>query len=66
MLKTIAFDLDGTITQHKTPLCPANRHALEELARKYRLLMVGAGQVMRIFNQMEGFPIDIIGNYGLQ
>ena len=28
--------------------------------------MVGAGQVMRIFNQMEKFPIDIIGNYGLQ
>ena len=28
--------------------------------------MVGAGQVMRIFNQMDGFPIDIIGNYGLQ
>ena len=28
--------------------------------------MVGAGQVMRIFNQMERYPIDIIGNYGLQ
>jgi hydroxymethylpyrimidine pyrophosphatase-like HAD family hydrolase len=28
--------------------------------------MVGAGQVMRIFNQMESYPIDIIGNYGLQ
>lgn len=28
--------------------------------------MVVAGQVMRIFNQLEGFPIDIIGNYGLQ
>ena len=28
--------------------------------------MVGAGQVMRIFNQLEGFPVDIIGNYGLQ
>ena len=28
--------------------------------------MVGAGQVYRIFNQMEHFPIDIIGNYGLQ
>jgi len=28
--------------------------------------MVGAGQVQRIFNQMEHFPIDIIGNYGLQ
>jgi HAD superfamily hydrolase (TIGR01484 family) len=66
MLKTIAFDLDGTLTQHKTPLCPANRLALEKLAQKYRLLMVGAGQVMRIFHQMEMFPIDIIGNYGLQ
>ena len=66
MLKVIAFDLDGTLTQHKTPLCPANRAALEALGRKYRLLMVGAGQVMRIFNQMEGFPIDVIGNYGLQ
>ena len=66
MLKVIAFDLDGTLTQHKTPLCDANRKALEALAKKYRLLMVGAGQAMRIFNQMEGFPIDIIGNYGLQ
>ena len=28
--------------------------------------MVGAGQVMRIFNQMNRFPIDIVGNYGLQ
>ena len=66
MLKVISFDLDGTLTQHKTPLCPANRAALEALGRKYRLLMVGAGQVMRIFNQLEGFPIDVIGNYGLQ
>ena len=65
MIKTIAFDLDGTLTQHKTPLCPENRRALEALAQKYNLLMVGAGQVMRIFNQLEGFPIDIIGNYGL-
>ena len=28
--------------------------------------MVGAGQVNRIFNQMNRYPIDIIGNYGLQ
>ena len=28
--------------------------------------MVGAGTSMRIFNQMDGYPIDIIGNYGLQ
>ena len=66
MLKVIAFDLDGTLTQHKTPLCPENRRALEALSRRYRLLMVGAGQAMRIFNQLEGFPIDVIGNYGLQ
>ena len=66
MLKVIAFDLDGTLTQHKTPLDDQNRHALEALSKKYKLLMVGAGQVMRIFNQMGGFPIDIIGNYGLQ
>ena len=66
MLRVVAFDLDGTLTQHKTPLDAANRAALEALGRRYRLLMVGAGQVMRIFNQMEGFPIDIIGNYGLQ
>ena len=66
MLKVIAFDLDGTLTQHKTPLCDENRKALEALAKRYRLLMVGAGQVMRIFNQLGGFPIDVIGNYGLQ
>ena len=28
--------------------------------------MVGAGQTRRIFNQMNHYPIDIIGNYGLQ
>jgi hydroxymethylpyrimidine pyrophosphatase-like HAD family hydrolase len=45
---------------------PAVREALVALSKKYKLIMVGAGQVMRIFNQMEKFPIDIIGNYGLQ
>ncbi len=65
-IKLVAFDLDGTLTQHKTPLCDANREALDRLASKYRLVMVGAGQVMRIYNQMGRYPIDIIGNYGLQ
>lgn len=66
MIKLIAFDLDGTLTQHKTVLSDKNRDVLNRLAEKYTLLMVGAGQCMRIFNQMDGYPIDIIGNYGLQ
>ena len=65
-IKVIAMDLDGTLTQHKQPLDDEHKNLLERLAEKYRLLMVGAGQVMRIFNQMKKFPIDIIGNYGLQ
>ena len=65
-IKLIAFDLDGTLTQHKTPLSPAHRAILQQLSEKYKLLMVGAGMCQRIFNQMEKFPIDILGNYGLQ
>ena len=65
-IKVIAMDLDGTLTQHKTPLSKEHREILFELSKKYKLLMVGAGQVMRIFNQLEAFPIDIIGNYGMQ
>lgn len=65
-IKLIAMDLDGTLTQHKEPLLPEHRAVLDKLAERYRLLMVGAGQVRRIFNQMERYPIDIIGNYGLQ
>ena len=60
------MDLDGTLTQHKTPLSHEHRQLLFRLSQKYKLLMVGAGQVMRIFHQLEEFPIDIIGNYGLQ
>jgi len=60
------MDLDGTLTQHKQPMMPLTRETLVRLGERYKLLMVGAGQVQRIFNQMEHFPIDIIGNYGLQ
>ena len=66
MIKLIAFDLDGTLTQHKTPLSPENKAILDRLAEKYALVMVGAGQCRRIFNQLDAFPIDIIGNYGMQ
>lgn len=65
-IQVIAMDLDGTLTQHKQPLPPLTRATLEALGKRYRLLMVGAGQVQRIFHQMEYFPIDIIGNYGMQ
>ncbi len=66
MTKLIAFDLDGTLTQHKTPLTEENRRVLDRLGMRYRLLMVGAGQCGRIFSQMREYPIDIIGNYGMQ
>ena len=65
-IKLIAFDLDGTLTQHKTPLSPEHRAVLDALGKKYRLLMAGAGMCRRIFNQMGGYPIDILGNYGMQ
>lgn len=65
-MKVFAFDLDGTLTQHRSPLSPENRAVLDKLSKRYKLLMVGAGQCVRIFNQMERYPVDIIGNYGMQ
>ncbi len=65
-IKLMAFDLDGTLTQHKTPLSPEHRSVLDALGKKYRLLMAGAGMCRRIFNQMGNYPIDILGNYGMQ
>ena len=64
--RLIAFDLDGTLTKHKTPLAQPNLGVLDSLGEKYKLLMVGAGMCSRIFRQMNGYPIDIIGNYGMQ
>ena len=66
-MKLIAFDLDGTLTQHKSPLSQDIRSTLDDLrAHGYALLMVGAGDCLRIFRQMGRYPIDILGNYGLQ
>ena len=64
--RLIAFDLDGTLTQHKSPLSPEHAAILAKLSQSYRLLMVGAGSCLRIYNQMGHFPLDIIGNYGMQ
>lgn len=66
MPRLIAFDLDGTLTQHKTPLSAEMRATLDALRTRYSLLMAGAGACVRIFRQMEHYPIDILGNYGLQ
>ena len=65
--RLVAFDLDGTLTQHKSPMSPGIRAALDALrGRGLRLLMVGAGSCARIARQMENYPIDVIGNYGMQ
>ena len=66
MIKAVIFDLDGTLTQHRTPLDDTNRAVLTALSKKYKLLMAGAGMCLRIFGQMGNFPIDILGNYGMQ
>ncbi|MDP4133084.1 MAG: HAD hydrolase family protein [Bacillota bacterium] len=65
-MKLLAFDLDGTLTQHKSPLSSGTKEILDKLGKKYKLLMLGAGDAKRIYNQMGKYPIDIIGNYGMQ
>lgn len=65
-IRVIGFDLDGTVTQHRGKLEEENRRVLEALSRRYRLVMVGAGTCERIWRQLGCYPIDIIGNYGMQ
>ena len=65
-IRLVALDMDGTLTQHRTPLEAANRAAMDALAEKYRLVIVGAGACRRIHNQMNGYPLDVIGNYGME
>ncbi|MBO7376580.1 MAG: phosphomannomutase [Clostridia bacterium] len=66
MKRLICFDLDGTLSQHRSPLEEKNRSLLDRLSKKYKLIMVGAGNCPRIYRQMCEYPIDIIGNYGMQ
>lgn len=65
-IKLVAMDLDGTLTQHKSPLDPQCRHTLERLAQRYSLLMVCAGGCERVYRQMGEFSIAISGFYGMQ
>lgn len=65
--KVFAFDLDGTLTEHRTWITDENLAVLDDLsARGIRIVIAGAGQTRRIFTQMREHPVDIIGNYGLQ
>ena len=64
--RLICLDLDATLCQHRSPVPPENFAALKELMKRYKCIMVGAGNAPRIHKQMGGFPIDIIGNYGMQ
>jgi HAD superfamily hydrolase (TIGR01549 family) len=62
----LCFDLDGTLTQHRSGLEPENRAMLDELCRGHKVVIVGAGNCERIYAQTGGYPVDIIGNYGMQ
>ena len=64
--KVIAMDLDATLCQHRSPIPEKNMQALKELCGKYKCIMSGAGNAPRIYKQMGNFPIDIVGNYGMQ
>ncbi len=64
--KLICFDLDGTITQHKTQITPENKAVLDKLGKRYKMVMVGGGGCERIYHQMNDYPIDILGNYSMQ
>ncbi len=66
MKKLLGFDLDGTLTQHRSKLEKTNADFLSALQKKYKVIMVGAGGAERIYHQMNDFPIDIIGNYGME
>ncbi|MFT3888015.1 MAG: sugar-binding domain-containing protein [Arachnia sp.] len=64
--RLVALDMDGTLTQHKTPLGPENRAALDRLRARYRLVLVGAGSCLRIHNQLGRYPADVVGCYGME
>lgn len=63
--KLLVFDLDGTLSNHRTPMPEESRALLDALGKKYHLVMCGAGNVARVFKQMGNYPIDLVGNYGM-
>ena len=63
--KVYVFDLDGTLSNHRTPMPEESRALLDALGKRYHLVMCGAGNVARVFKQMGNYPIDLVGNYGM-
>lgn len=66
MKRLIGLDLDGTLTQHRSPLDAVHRALLDALGKKYKIIIVAAGNAPRVYAQMDRYPIDIIANYGMQ
>ncbi|MBE6541410.1 MAG: phosphomannomutase [Ruminococcaceae bacterium] len=65
--KVFSFDLDGTLTAPRTWITDENLSALDIVrAHGKKIIITGAGRVSRIFTQLREYPVDIIGNYGLQ
>lgn len=64
--KLIAFDLDATLTAHRCALEDGNRALLDELCKRYEVIMVCAGNCPRVYKQMGEYPVTILGNYGMQ
>ena len=62
----VCLDLDATLCQHRSAPPPENLAVLRELMKRYKCIMVGAGNAPRIYRQMGNFPIDILANYGMQ
>jgi len=66
IIKLMALDMDGTVTQHKSPLDSECMELLSRLSQSIKLLMVCAGGCERVYRQMGEFPVDIYGYYGMQ
>lgn len=64
--KIFAFDLDGTLTQHKSKIDNKNLLALRQLQHNHVVVIVGAGSCERISKQIYGINLQILGQYGLE
>lgn len=66
MKKIIAFDLDGTLTQHKSIINKDNLEVLKKISKLYKILIIGAGSCERIGKQLYDVELEILGQYGLE